>query len=108
MAVLQVNGSSREAITWRRCFAWGLLHALAAIARAQDNGRGVLVHCHAGSQRTGGVVACYRMLFEGWSFDRALEEMEHYGWRPDRDAVLREYLERHLPEIKAAVQRIRL
>ena len=32
MAVLQVNSSSREAVTWRRYFAWGLLHAVAAIA----------------------------------------------------------------------------
>jgi tyrosine-protein phosphatase SIW14 len=82
------------------------VRALAAIAQAQDNGRAVLVHCHAGSQRTGGVVACYRMLFEGWSFDRALAEMEHYGWRPDRDAVLQKYLERHLPEIRARVAKL--
>jgi hypothetical protein len=47
------------------------------------------------------------MFFEGWSFDRALAEMEQYGWRPERDGVLREYLERNLPEIKAELQKAR-
>lgn len=35
----------------------------------------VLVHCSAGVQRTGGAVALYRVVYEGWDFDRAIEEM---------------------------------
>lgn len=35
----------------------------------------VLVHCSAGVQRTGGAVALYRTVVQGWDFDRAVEEM---------------------------------
>ena len=39
----------------------------------------VLVHCHHGSDRTGVVVACYRIRHDGWSADRAITEMKKYG-----------------------------
>jgi hypothetical protein len=35
----------------------------------------VLVHCFAGIHRTGAHVAVYRMEFQGWSADAALDEM---------------------------------
>ena len=38
----------------------------------------VLVHCHRGADRSGVVVACYRIT-KGWSADQALAEMRHYG-----------------------------
>ncbi|QDU61683.1 Tyrosine phosphatase family protein [Planctomycetes bacterium Pan216] len=39
----------------------------------------VLVHCSAGVQRTGGAVALYRILFNGWEADAAIEEMIDLG-----------------------------
>ncbi len=43
----------------------------------------VFVHCRLGDDRTGMAVAAYRMADEGWSADRALDEMERFGfdWR---------------------------
>ena len=38
--------------------------AVAAIDRAVKEGKPVLVHCAAGAQRTGGVIATYRLLVE--------------------------------------------
>ena len=35
----------------------------------------VLVHCTAGVQRTGGAVALFRMLHQGWTWDAANAEM---------------------------------
>ena len=35
----------------------------------------VLVHCQHGSDRTGAMVAAYRIVVEGWSKDAAVEEM---------------------------------
>lgn len=42
------------------------------------------VHCQHGSDRTGTMVAVYRMAVEGWSSDRALAEMTgpDFGFHP--------------------------
>jgi hypothetical protein len=40
---------------------------------------GVLIHCHAGRDRTGYVVALHRMQQQHWSLERALGEMEAHG-----------------------------
>lgn len=38
-----------------------------------------IVHCRRGSDRTGCFVACYRILFEGYSKDRALDSLHNDG-----------------------------
>lgn len=40
----------------------------------------VLVHCYAGSDRTGTMVAFYRIIVEDWSKEAALEEMTRGGY----------------------------
>jgi len=35
----------------------------------------VLIHCEGGADRTGVMVALYRMAFQGWTLDRAKQEM---------------------------------
>ena len=39
----------------------------------------VFVHCAHGCDRTGTVIACYRIQHDGWSTDAALVEARHYG-----------------------------
>ncbi|MCX5660137.1 MAG: tyrosine-protein phosphatase [Planctomycetota bacterium] len=74
--------------------------AIAAIHEQRQAGKAVLVHCSAGSQRTGGVVASYRLLVEQKTDVPAiLAEMQEYDWRPKRDAILLDYLNEHLPEL---------
>jgi tyrosine-protein phosphatase SIW14 len=53
----------------------------------------VLVHCFAGIHRTGALCAIYRMEYDGRSADRAIAEMEEYGFEPGPD---REEIERYL------------
>ena len=47
----------------------------------------ILVHCSAGVQRTGGAVALYRILFNDWSFDRAIDEMIEKGNKGKQDQI---------------------
>lgn len=75
------------------------VHAVRQIVECQRNGEPVLVHCYAGSQRTGGVIAAYRLLVENRPVDEVLAEMRAFGWAPERDRVLLDYLNTHLPEI---------
>lgn len=72
--------------------------AVAALAKAEHEGKPVLVHCAAGAQRTGCVVATYRLLVKGDSPTDVLKEMEQYGWRPDHDQVMLTFLDDHLPD----------
>ncbi len=72
--------------------------AVAALTTAEHEGKPVLVHCAAGAQRTGCVVATYRLLVKGDSPSDVLTEMEQYGWRPDHDHVMLNFLNDHLPD----------
>lgn len=57
--------------------------ALRALALGMDGGP-VLVHCHHGADRTGLICALYRVLYEGWSRQQAIDEMIEggYGFHP--------------------------
>ena len=39
----------------------------------------VFIHCEHGCDRTGTIIACYRIQHDKWSNDKALAEAEHYG-----------------------------
>jgi len=41
----------------------------------------IYVHCERGSDRTGIVIAAYRIKIEGWSYQKAYEEMKKFGHR---------------------------
>jgi len=46
-----------------------------------DNpGKKVFVHCRLGDDRTGMMVAAYRMAEEGWTADEAMSEMRTFGF----------------------------
>lgn len=80
-------------------------HFTGAVTQLATNaklGEPVLIHCHAGAQRTGGVVAAYRLLVEGRSPDFVFSELRKYGWNPKRDQVLIDFVNAHLNE--AAVE----
>ena len=47
----------------------------------QENpGKRIFVHCRYGDDRTGMMIAAYRMAFEGWTAKDARKEMEQFGF----------------------------
>ncbi len=58
----------------------------------------VLVHCFAGSHRTGAYCAIYRMEFQHWTNADALDEMKEYGYvNLDSEGDILGYLTRYRP-----------
>ncbi|MBN9121984.1 MAG: dual specificity protein phosphatase family protein [Planctomycetes bacterium] len=65
----------------------------------------VLVHCFAGIHRTGTMCAVFRMEYQGWTAERAMEEMQVYGFAPEDmhqhiSVYLRTYEPRRKPSVK--------
>jgi protein tyrosine/serine phosphatase len=54
----------------------------------------VLVHCQAGSVRTGAVIAGYRIAVQGWSYEEAVEDAERFGIDIERRKLYRIFLRR--------------
>jgi protein tyrosine/serine phosphatase len=47
----------------------------------RDNrGKKIFVHCQTGDDRTGMMIAAYRMAEQGWTAKEAMKEMEAYGF----------------------------
>ena len=72
--------------------------AVAALILNRRAGRRVLVHCAAGSQRTGSVIAAYELLYLGKPPSEVYETMQCYDWEPC-DSPMLEYLNAHLPTL---------
>lgn len=75
--------------------------AVEAIARGRQAGKGVLVHCMTGSQRTGGVIATYELLVNGASIEKAVAELLRRGHDPSDNPKLLPWLNENLPIIAA-------
>lgn len=78
--------------------------AIAAIVNANRRGIAVLVHCQSGAQRTGGVIATYRMLIQGRSESEAFAEAGRFHYRPSQNHDLAPFVEQHLGEWKAKLE----
>jgi len=78
--------------------------AIAEIVRTRRQGDRVLVHCQAGVQRTGGVIACYRLLVERRSASSVIEELRENRWDPTDNPVLVPYINEHLGELAAILR----
>ena len=63
--------------------------------------RPVFVHCKRGRDRTGVMVALYRVARNGWSAEQAIAEMEERGIRPQYQAY-RRYVRNFDPGTMAA------
>lgn len=79
--------------------------AVAEIMRCEKAGKPVLVHCAAGAQRTGGVVAAYRMLVQKKTPEEAYQELLQYDWKPHKDQALINYLNQNLAALSKLLEK---
>jgi tyrosine-protein phosphatase SIW14 len=47
----------------------------------ENRGKKIFVHCRLGDDRTGMMIAAYRMAVQHWTAREALEEMHEFGYR---------------------------
>jgi protein tyrosine/serine phosphatase len=73
--------------------------AVQAIVESEQQGRPVLVHCAAGSQRTGACVSFYRLLVRRDPPESVYRELVSYGWDPRANRILLEYVNGHMREL---------
>ncbi|MCY2928631.1 MAG: hypothetical protein NTV86_03895 [Planctomycetota bacterium] len=72
--------------------------AVAAICKARQEGKPVLVQCAAGANRAGGVVATYELLVQRRDPSDVLAEMRKHKYSPERNPKLLEYLNHNMKE----------
>lgn len=73
--------------------------AVAAIANAEKENLPVLVHCAAGAQRTGGVIAAYRLLVQKKDPVFVVSEMKRYDWTQKGNPDLLPYLNSNMARL---------
>lgn len=78
--------------------------AIEILNRCHQSGKPVLVHCAAGAERTGGVVATYRLYVERKSTEAVIAEMRQYGTSMGADSDLLAWLNVNLGEIARLLQ----
>ncbi|MFQ5425232.1 MAG: tyrosine-protein phosphatase [Phycisphaerae bacterium] len=59
--------------------------------------RPILIHCAAGRHRTGLLCAAYRIERQGWTIERAIDELQSFGFDEIDHAALLEQLKHYTP-----------
>ncbi|MCF7975277.1 MAG: hypothetical protein K9N55_15790 [Phycisphaerae bacterium] len=83
-----------------------------AVVQAEQAKKRILVHCSAGELRSGGTLACYRMLVKGDDPKDVLKEMLKYGYEPRRDEALVPFINENMGKLagllveKGVIQKI--
>lgn len=80
--------------------------AIAAIVKAEEQGMPVLLHCAAGAQRTGGVIAAYRLSVRKEAPSFVLAELMRYDHDPEDNAALLPYLNSQMSELASLLKQM--
>ena len=73
-------GMQYVAMPWRCSFPKDKTFAQFLTLLRNNRGKKIFVHCRLGDDRTGMMIASYRMAEEGWSAEKAEKEMENFGF----------------------------
>jgi len=67
----------------------------------------IFVHCHKGADRTGTVIAIYRIEHDGWTSEQAKEEANRYGmalWQRGMKDYIHDYYQRRPKRTQSPVR----
>jgi len=95
--VVTALGMRYVSIPWHCLFPKDKTFAKFLALLRENPHKKVFVHCRYGDDRTGMMVAAYRMAVENWSADEAWEEMQVFGFNHTVCFPLRPY-EKKFPE----------
>ena len=101
-----INGTSLKLILVPiQTSAIGDEDVIAVLRHIKNEPGPVLVHCRHGADRTGTVIAMYRIIFEGWRPQEALDELRNggYNYHSMFRNIPRYILNADIARIKAAV-----
>jgi tyrosine-protein phosphatase SIW14 len=73
-------GMQYVALPWHCAFPKDKIFAQFLALLRKNPGKKIFVHCRLGDDRTGMMIASYRMAQEGWSAEKAEKEMEKFGF----------------------------
>ena len=73
-------GMRYVAIPWHCPFPHDEAFARFLKLMQENRGKKIFVHCRLGDDRTGMMIAAYRMAHEGWTADEAMREMQKFGF----------------------------
>jgi protein tyrosine/serine phosphatase len=73
-------GMQYVSMSWQCSFPKDSIFADFITLIRTNPGKKIFVHCRVGDDRTGMMVAAYRMAEEGWSAERAKKEMASFGF----------------------------
>jgi len=73
-------GMQYVALPWQCWFPKDKTFAQFLTLLRKNRGKKIFVHCRVGDDRTGMMIASYRMAEEGWSAEKAEKEMEKFGF----------------------------
>jgi hypothetical protein len=73
--------------------------AVEAMVQSDQEGHPVLVHCAAGTQRTGACISFYRLLVRCDPPESVYQDLMRYGWDPKANHILLDYVNGHMREL---------
>ena len=74
-----------------------VVEQILALINSTEN-QPLFVHCKRGSDRTGTIIAVYRIAHDGWTSEKAQAEAKQYGlgfWQMGMKDYIHDYYERH-------------
>ena len=77
---VQKLGMQFVSIPWHCYFPKDKVFAKFLDLLRENRGKKIFVHCRYGDDRTGMMIAAYRMAVEGWTPKEAREEMQQFGF----------------------------